>query len=61
MKRRTIIAIAVIAVAVVATGGFVMNKGKEGRINFIFDYIPPQHLGQAGHDGQSVAGESRTA
>jgi len=39
----------------------VMNKGKEGRINFIFDYIPPQHLGQAGHDGQSVAGESRTA
>lgn len=25
----------------------VMNKGKEGRINFIFDYVPPQHLGQA--------------
>lgn len=24
----------------------VMNKGKEGRINFIFDYIPPQHLGR---------------
>lgn len=25
----------------------VMNKGSEGRINFIFDYIPPEHLGQA--------------
>ena len=25
----------------------VMNKGKEGRINVIFDYVPPQHLGQA--------------
>ncbi len=25
----------------------VMNKGKEGRINFIFDYVPPEHLGQA--------------
>ena len=25
----------------------VMNKGNEGRINFIFDYIPPQNIGQA--------------
>ena len=24
----------------------VMNKGSEGRINFIFDYIPPEHLGR---------------
>ncbi|MEZ5573007.1 MAG: aspartyl/asparaginyl beta-hydroxylase domain-containing protein [Halioglobus sp.] len=24
----------------------VMNKGAEGRINFIFDYVPPQHLGR---------------
>ena len=24
----------------------VMNKGREGRINFIFDYVPPQHLGR---------------
>jgi hypothetical protein len=24
----------------------VMNKGGEARINFIFDYIPPQHLGR---------------
>jgi|TARA_B110000305_G_scaffold232612_1_gene287852 hypothetical protein len=21
----------------------VMNKGAEGRINFIFDYVPPDH------------------
>lgn len=28
MKRRTIIVITAIAVAVVATGGFMMNKGK---------------------------------
>ncbi|MFK8050000.1 MAG: aspartyl/asparaginyl beta-hydroxylase domain-containing protein [Halioglobus sp.] len=26
----------------------VMNKGDEGRINFIFDYVPPQNLGQDG-------------
>lgn len=25
----------------------VMNKGSEARVNFIFDYVPPQHLGQA--------------
>jgi len=25
----------------------VMNKGAEGRVNFIFDYVPPQHLGQS--------------
>jgi hypothetical protein len=25
----------------------VMNKGREARINFIFDYVPPEHLGQA--------------
>ena len=24
----------------------VMNKGTEARINFIFDYVPPQHLGR---------------
>ena len=24
----------------------VMNKGGEARINFIFDYVPPQHLGR---------------
>jgi hypothetical protein len=24
----------------------VMNKGAQGRINFIFDYVPPQHLQQ---------------
>jgi aspartyl/asparaginyl beta-hydroxylase (cupin superfamily) len=22
----------------------VMNKGEEGRVNFIFDYVPPQHI-----------------
>lgn len=26
----------------------VMNKGQEGRINFIFDYVPPQHIGASG-------------
>jgi hypothetical protein len=25
----------------------VINKGKQGRINFIFDYVPPQNLGQS--------------
>jgi len=25
----------------------VMNKGKEGRITFIFDYVPPRELGRA--------------
>ena len=34
----------------------VMNKGKEGRINFIFDYVPPEHVG-----GEPVPGESRQA
>ena len=24
----------------------VMNKGVDARINFIFDYVPPQHLGR---------------
>jgi hypothetical protein len=24
----------------------VMNKGAQARINFIFDYVPPQHLGR---------------
>ena len=24
----------------------VMNKGDDSRINFIFDYVPPQHLGR---------------
>ena len=31
MKRRTLIAIAVVVVAVVATGGFMMNKGKDNK------------------------------
>ena len=26
----------------------VMNKGKEDRITFIFDYVPPQELGRSG-------------
>ena len=26
----------------------VMNKGKEGRITFIFDYVPPRELGRTG-------------
>jgi hypothetical protein len=26
----------------------VMNKGSEGRINFIFDYVPPEHMAQDG-------------
>ena len=34
----------------------VMNKGKEDRINFIFDYVPPQHLGR-----DTVPGESAQA
>ena len=29
----------------------VMNKGKEGRINFIFDYVPPEHLGREAVNG----------
>jgi hypothetical protein len=24
----------------------VMNKGAKSRINFIFDYVPPQHVGR---------------
>jgi Aspartyl/Asparaginyl beta-hydroxylase len=24
----------------------VINKGEQGRVNFIFDYVPPQNLGQ---------------
>ena len=41
----------------------VMNKGAEGRINFIFDYIPPQHLGQQPGEmaGADTPGESRSA
>lgn len=34
----------------------VMNKGKEGRINFIFDYIPPEHVSR-----EPTPGESRQA
>lgn len=26
----------------------VMNKGKEGRVNFIFDYIPPRKIKEIG-------------
>jgi hypothetical protein len=37
----------------------VMNKGKEGRINFIFDYVPPEHIGQSQQDNQQ--GTSRLA
>ena len=36
----------------------VMNKGKEGRINFIFDYVPPEHLGR---EGLRVANRNLTA
>jgi len=40
----------------------VMNKGAEGRINFIFDYIPPQHLGQVPPEqAAAVQGASRSA
>jgi hypothetical protein len=39
----------------------VMNKGKEARINFIFDYVPPEHLGQGQSRPAAVAGASRTA
>jgi aspartyl/asparaginyl beta-hydroxylase (cupin superfamily) len=39
----------------------VMNKGTEGRINFIFDYIPPQHLGQRAPGEAVVQGASRNA
>jgi hypothetical protein len=31
----------------------VMNKGKEDRITFIFDYVPPQELGRASAPGRS--------
>ncbi len=34
----------------------VMNKGKEDRIHFIFDYIPPAQLGRA-----EVAGKSESS
>jgi hypothetical protein len=30
----------------------VMNKGKEGRITFIFDYLPPQHRAAVQLEGQ---------
>ena len=32
----------------------VMNKGREGRINFIFDYVPPQHIGQSTFSGETA-------
>jgi hypothetical protein len=32
----------------------VMNKGSEGRVNFIFDYVPPQHLSR-GQGAQQTA------
>jgi hypothetical protein len=32
----------------------VMNKGKEDRVNFIFDYVPPQHLGRDLAPGESA-------
>ena len=31
----------------------VMNKGKEDRITFIFDYVPPQELGRASSPARS--------
>jgi hypothetical protein len=34
----------------------VMNKGKEDRITFIFDYVPPQELGRSVNPVQSPAG-----
>jgi aspartyl/asparaginyl beta-hydroxylase (cupin superfamily) len=39
----------------------VMNKGAEPRINFIFDYVPPQHLGQSAADTGAAQGTSITA
>ncbi|MCB1695449.1 MAG: aspartyl/asparaginyl beta-hydroxylase domain-containing protein [Pseudomonadales bacterium] len=36
----------------------VMNKGREARINFIFDYVPPQHLGQS-PSGRQRPGQER--
>jgi len=39
----------------------VMNKGAEGRINFIFDYVPPEHLGQSPAATGSAQGTSVTA
>ena len=32
----------------------VMNKGKEARINFIFDYVPPQHIGQSSSGSETA-------
>ena len=32
----------------------VMNKGGEGRINFIFDYVPPQHIGASTLEGETA-------
>lgn len=42
----------------------VMNKGKEDRINFIFDYVPPEHLDQPRSEAARAGaetGDSRTA
>jgi len=32
----------------------VMNKGREARINFIFDYVPPQHIGQSSSGSETA-------
>lgn len=37
----------------------VMNKGKEDRITFIFDYVPPRELGRSGSPAHSpLAGKA---
>jgi quercetin dioxygenase-like cupin family protein len=33
----------------------VMNKGSEGRVNFIFDYVPPAHIDRAAAAGARSA------
>ena len=38
----------------------VMNKGRAGRINFIFDYVPPEHLGQSQSDAAQPAPPQET-
>lgn len=37
----------------------VMNKGAEGRINFIFDYVPPEYLNRAEAPAAGATPESR--
>ena len=32
----------------------VMKKAREGRINFIFDYVPPQNIGAITLEGETA-------